>query len=187
METNSIYFNNTDVVKMFPISFERQEKYDRVLSEENLVDWIRGIAGSSSNLDKNSPHSYLITERLDSNFGKTSQPRYIEFLLGGYYVKLSDQGFIEANIGDGDIYAIIVESASTEAFRALVVGEDINSQNKFKALEIVLCEEGDVLQFTSQKAGIPHRLHILTKNGNDYTLPTDSMRTTYAVDGGELD
>lgn len=180
------YLENTHVVKMFPISFERSGKYDRVLSEENLVDWIRGVASSSSNDEKNSMYSYVITEELDPFFGGSDQPCYIEFIIGGYYVKLSDQGIKDLNL-KGDIYAVIVESHNTETFRSLVVGEDVNSEGKFKALELVSCATGTKLEFMSQKAGIQYQLHILTKNGNSYSIPEDSKRCTYAVDGGEID
>lgn len=182
MSTNSKYLHRDHVVKMFPISFERYKKYDRVLSEENLIDWIRGIASNSSDLERNSHHSYVITEELASDFGSTTSERYIEFLIGGYYVKLSDRGFMEGSFGNGDIYAVITETSSSATFRALEGGEDVNSEELFKAVKLVSCDSSKVLDVEADE----YKLHILTKTATGYSIPTGSKRATYAVDGGEI-
>lgn len=190
MANTSLHFTSNHVVKMFPVSFERVGKYDRVLSEENLVDWIRGIASNSANPEKNSACSYVITEKLDGNFGKTRNDTtieyHIEFLIGGYYVKLSDVGFMDKSFGNCDIYAVIRESVDPDCFRCLT-GESINSDdNEFTALQIVSCGIGEELTLESESLGTPHKLHILTKTGDSFSIPPDSLRVTSAIDGGEI-
>lgn len=175
-------FYSADVLKIFPVSFERASKYDRVLSEENLVDWFRGVASDSSDLSKNSRYSYVITDTLLSEFAqnanKTNQE--FEFMLGGYYIKVSDRGF--ASMGDNlDIYAVLEESSGN--FRHLLDGEDINSDDDtLKALKFVAVHNGEAFNSSNPRL---YKLHILTIN-NGYNIPAESKRASFAVDGGEI-
>ena len=88
MATQRITLESTAVDKMFPVSFEREGKYDRVLSEENLTSWIRGLLPNSADDSKNSPSSYMITPVIPDNFAQSNsdgKSEYIEFIIGGYY------------------------------------------------------------------------------------------------------
>lgn len=178
-------FLSADVLKMFPISFERASSHDRVISEENLVSWFRGVAENSADLSKNSKYSYVITDELNSNFAQNSSAtnQEFEFMLGGYYIKLSDRGFTDLPVSDNrDIYAVI-EETNTE-FRHLVDGEDINSDNNsVRALKFVSVDHGE--SFAPPDPGL-YKLHILTKDNGKYSIPQDSLRASFAVDGGEI-
>lgn len=178
-------FYSEDVLKIFPVSFERASKHDRVLSEENLVDWFRSVASDSSDIDKNSRYSYVITDKLYSNFAQNAAAtnQEFEFMLGGYYIKLSDRGFANMpNLNQKDIYAVLEES--TGDFRHLLDGEDINSDNDtLRALKFVTVDNG--AQFVSSNPRL-YKLHILTVN-NGYSIPVESKRASFAVDGGEFD
>jgi hypothetical protein len=178
-------FYSEDVLKIFPVSFERASKYDRVLSEENLVDWFRSVASDSSDLEKNSRYSYVITDKLHPNFAQNAAAtnQIFEFMIGGYYVKLSDRGFANMlNLNQKDVYAVIEESDGD--FRHLIDGEDINSDNDtLRALKFVAVDSG--AEFTSSNPRL-YKLHILTVN-NGYSIPAESKRSSFAVDGGEID
>jgi len=175
------FFDSENILKMFPVSFERANSYDRVLSEENLVDWFRGIAFDSADIDKNSRYSYVITDTLNTDFGKSDTIHYLEFIIGGYYVKMTDQGFRNF-AGSCDIYAVIDEVSSTD-FRHLAYGDSITN-GKFSAIRFIFVTPGDKPTNTTTSM---YRLHILTKTDTEFTIPAESKRSTYDVDGGEID
>lgn len=178
------YPRSKNVSKMFPVSFERPDKYDRVLSEEHLIDWIRGIVPNSSNMSKNSPYSYVVTESLPPDFGKHPDSEleyYIEFMIGGYYVKLSDKCLTD--IADGKyIFAVITESTNSTTFRSLVGGGGDNSDEDFSALELIAVntiEKKDTLYPKIKNDGTHYTLHILNKDADgNYSIPEDSLRSS---------
>lgn len=184
--TESLHIRPEGVEKMFPVSFERSgTRYNRVLSEENLVDWFRSVTSNSANSTKNSPYSYVLTDNLSETFGATnSVVSFLEFVIGGYYVKLTDVAVEGVNAAVCDIYAVIFET-SDKVFRSLRGGE-LSSDNKFTALELYPVGLGETLELPEQTESY-FKLHILTKENDKYTIPTDSKRATSAVDGGELD
>ena len=176
------FFESAHILKMFPISFERTNKYDRVLSEENLVDWFRSVASDSADTTKNSRYSYVLTDTIDeSTFGNSTRVNYFEFVIGGYYVKMTDEGV--KDFGFGDIYAVIDEVTTTD-FRQLAHGDSITDEN-FSAIRFISVTSGTELNLEKYKS--MYKLHILTKTSSGYTIPAESKRSTYAVDGGEID
>lgn len=177
---DGLFFDSEHIIKMFPVSFERTGTYDRVISEENLVDWFRGVAADSADTKKNSRYSYVMTDTVSSNFGKTDTVHYLEFILGGYYVKITDQGF-KSFVGSSDIYAVIDEVSTTD-FRHLAYGDSITN-GKFSAMRIVYIAPGEELDIS----GSMYKLHILTKTESGFTIPAESKRSTYAVDGGVIE
>ena len=185
MATIKLPHNGVD--KMFPVSFERQGHYDRVLSEENLVDWFRGLTSNSANSVKNSDYSYVITETLSENFGNGTVKSYLEFILGGYYVRLTDDAVsnISAEQETCDLYAVIYEISDNSLFRHLA-GGDINSEDNFTAMELHLVGHGEALDFSTETRRY-FKLHILSREDGKYSIPNDSKKASSAVDGGEID
>lgn len=189
-----------DIVKMFPVSFERTRTgkdgnpkmvHDRLISEENLVDWFRGVTGDSCDLDKNSPYSYVVSEYVDTgNF---------RFILGGYHVELLLSGIdnLVKNIGaDRDIYALLKEIDNNDGFRHVYNGDSSNStddpkKSKFYAVQFVVVSPGSEPSEKDYPKGTYYRLHILTYNSKHtdgktpkYTIPPESRRYSFTVDGG---
>lgn len=189
MASSIVNFHSDDVLKMFPVSFERPDSYDRVLSEENLIDWFRGVVSDSSDTRKNSPFSYVITDSLYTDFGKNPLQAIQEFtfMLGGYYIRVTDRGFSEfATYTEQDIYAYIEETTGGSSdFRHLKDGESINSdQDLFKAVKFISVAAGTLP--TTIPSGA-YKLHVLSVNSSRvFSIPPESKRSSFAVDGGEI-
>ena len=184
--SDSYNFYSEDVSKIFPVSFERVNSHDRVLSEENLVDWFRGATADSANLSKNSRYSYVVTDYLNDKFAQDKETitQEFEFILGGYYIRVSDRGVAGIpNVKGKDIYALL-EETDDGSFRHLVGGEDINADEILRAVKFITVESGQPLAMNSSPRC--YQLHILTEQ-DGFKIPSDSRRSSYTIDGGEID
>ncbi len=203
MATQRIALESAAVEKMFPVSFEREGKYDRVLSEENLTSWIRGLLPNSSDDSKNSPSSYMITATIPDHFAEAnydSESEYIEFIIGGYYVKLSGaclEGTIDVDAAY-DIYARITRSTNL-TFKQL--NGNIASPN-FTYVELYRVDADESGEFPPLEDTVvttlpnnpgtvspdSYHLHILRKEegSNSFIIPTSSLSVYNVIDGGEI-
>jgi len=203
MATQRITLESTAVDKMFPVSFEREGKYDRVLSEENLTSWIRGLLPNSADDSKNSPSSYMITPVIPDNFAQSNsdgKSEYIEFIIGGYYVKLSGsclEGTIDTDSAY-DIYARITRSNSL-VFKQLNGSVDAPNFTYVELYRVDADDQGVFQTFSDSVATtLPsnpgtisadsYHLHILRKEaGSDtFIIPTSSLSIYNVIDGGEI-
>lgn len=192
------------VQRMFPISFSRKDCYGaRSLSESNLVSWLQNFSPDSA-----IPHSFVINESISNKFGLrdyATSNMSVEFIIGGYYVKLSDSYFTESIEGfttEGtkttSYYASIKfsDNGNNEYFRTLDGGESSNDNDgtiTFNALTIHKVEEDGTIP-TIPSAG-DYVLHLFdlkqTNSGSgdtaikqiEYIIPRTSLRT---IDGGEI-
>jgi len=193
-------FNVTaaSLMKMFPVSFDGYEsdRYDNILSEENLISWIRGVMRDSGTSTEHSRYSYVISDRVPSNFGKSTidqAPPFIEFLIGGYYVKLSDRWFnAEADVeNDNKNYSVYARIAvTTGPFSTLENSGTFDTQAELKFVEFYKVRSGEslVLTETEFSSSDTYYLKILDVDITDSTefqisIPEDSM---FLVDGGEF-
>ena len=166
-----------EVLKMFPVSFERPSSNDRCISEENLVDWFRGVTGDSCDLNKNSPYSFVVTDKIAS--------QTFTFVLGGYHVHVKLSAFKDANRfqqSSSDIYAILSETKDNNGFRHVENGDSINAiDDTFYAVEFAQLSPGNIPLISVGQ----YRLHILSidSKGN-FSIPPESKRYSFTVDGG---
>lgn len=195
------HLSSNDVVKMFPVSFERTKTkkeedkdkvipvHDRLISEENLVDWFRGVTGDSCDLNKNSPYSYVVTDEI-----KNSTTTF-RFILAGYHleVELSGIDTLVKDIDSGviDIYALLTEEGETGNFRHVNNGDSSNIENEFLAVQFLRLTSGNQPDEREYPKSTYYRLHILTYNSKHtdgktpkYTIPPESRRYSFTVDGG---
>lgn len=183
----------TYVERMFPISFARKDTYGaRSLSESNLVSWLQHFSPDSA-----TPHSFVITDSIPSTFGL---PEYatsnmsVEFIIGGYYVKLSDRYFTDAITGFVD------EGEQTTSYYASIKFRMNGDNECFRTLEGAETTEGDEVHFNALKIDktpptADYVLHLFdlkqTNSGSgdtavkqiEYIIPRTSLRT---IDGGEI-
>lgn len=186
------YISTEHVVKMFPISFDRKDKYDRVLSESNLVDWFRGTVVDSVD-SNNSKHSYIISA--DSNFGNSEYERFMEFFINGYYVKISDRWLTGewANLKHDDN-----KTKTFYIFASIKLNTDDAEFVQLEHEENSLSETFDALEFDYYETSEPepesntYRLCILTKPANttEFVVPSGSrpiISLLESIDGGEIE
>ena len=207
------YIDNNSVVKMFPVSFDRgTEKYDRFFTESNLIDWVKGVVPHSSNLEINSPHSFVIS--VDPQFGLNSNvDQFIEFVINGYYVKLSDDWLKDTS---GNFASLMIEnekiSKDIQIFAEIyldphpydatvkftqLAGED-DPISGFSALRLVAKDsDGHEIVSTDRpeicndgKPVIEYHLCILKKDANTNVFEIPDYSLSYyekgVIDGGDL-
>lgn len=177
------------VEKMFPISFARKDVYGaRSLSESNLVSWLQHFSP-----DSDTPHTFMVTESIPVGFATAGSDLYIEFILGGYYVRLS-----------GSYFTAEIEScdAATNKETSYYAYIEFNKNDNECFTTLLGNEQGDeftALTIVTDKTQIPktaaYSIHLLTlKQTNigtedspvksiEYIIPRTSLRT---VDGGAI-
>lgn len=190
------------VERMFPISFARQDIYGaRSLSESNLISWLQHFSPDSA-----TPHTFMITESIPNVFGlpdRESSKMYLEFIIGGYYVKFSDryftseiEGFTTEGTKTTHYYASInfSNNGNDECFRTLDGGESPSGANvEFTALKIYeVVNEGSIPEEVTNSAYFLHLFSLKQTNTGsgdeqtknlEYIIPRTSLRT---IDGGEI-
>ena len=189
MATERIELKSAAVDKIFPVSFERDGKYDRVLSEDNLTAWIRGFLPNASDDSKNSPKSYMITSVYDD------ESEYIEFIIGGYYVKLSRSCFHPIDSASAyDVYARISRTTG-DVFNHLNGMLDQDNFTYVELYKVDANEDGSFVTFenfdseiasTGASSSDSYHLHILRKEAGStsFTIPTSSLSSYNVIDGG---
>ena len=181
------------VERMFPISFARQDVYGaRSLSESNLISWLQHFSPDSA-----TPHTFMITESIPDVFGlpdRETSNMYVEFIIGGYYVKLSDRYFTD------EITGFTTEGDQVTSYYASINFRTNGDNECFKTLEGGESPEGDDVHFTALKIDkarpeAEYVIHLFdlkqTNIGSgenvvkklEYIIPRTSLRT---IDGGEI-
>lgn len=195
--TREVYLMLTKYVeRMFPISFARAGIHGaRSLSESNLISWLQHFSPDSA-----TPHTFMITESIPEVFGLPLDPHQetsnlcIEFILGGYYVKLSDRYFTD------EITGFVSEGEQTTSYYASIKFRNNGDNECFITLDGGESPQGDDVHFTALSIDktpptADYVLHLFdlkqtnTSSGEDlikkieYTVPRTSLRT---IDGGEI-
>ena len=182
------------VERMFPISFARKDLFGaRSLSESNLISWLQHFSPNSS-----VPHSFVVNESIPETFGLPEYEKanmFVEFIIGGYYVKLSDRYFTS------ELTGFTTEGEKVTPYYASIKFRTNGDHEYFRTLEGAETTVGEETHFNALQIGktIPNDaayvLHLFdlkqvnTGSGDtqvkkvEYVIPRTSLST---IDGGEI-